>query len=208
MQVLTFPIGPLETNCYLASEDSQAIVVDPGGDPARIVDYLQESKLELTHILLTHLHCDHLYGVKALAEATGAKAYANPEDAFLLETEIGNGGLMGLPLVPSFSYEPLAPGEFQVLGRTCQALSTPGHTPGSLSYYFPDAGVLFAGDVLFNRSVGRSDFPGGSHETLVESIGTQLFNLPDDTVVYAGHGDPTTIGDEKMHNPFLTAFRR
>ncbi len=208
MQVLTFPIGPLETNCYLAMEGDQAVAVDPGGDPARVVDYLQEAKLELTHILLTHLHCDHLYGVKALAEATGAKAYANEEDAFLLGTEIGKGGLMGLPLVPDFSYEPLAPGAFQALGQTCKAFSTPGHTPGSLSFYFPDAGVLFAGDVIFNRSVGRSDFPGGSHEILLQSISTQIFSLPDDTVIYAGHGNPTTVGDEKMHNPFLTAFRR
>lgn len=216
MRVDTFPLGPLETNCFLASHLGRALAVDPGGDPAPVLTALKRAELALDHIVITHMHCDHIYGAKALADATGAPILANPEDAYLLETELGAGGFMGLPRVDAFDYDPLTPGETLLMGRACTVLATPGHTRGSVSLYFPrpdggpdgGPGHLFTGDLLFYRGVGRTDFPGGDWDTLVRSVKDKVFSLPDDTVVHAGHGPDTTVGDEKRNNPYFTEFTR
>jgi len=203
MHIETFPLGPLATNGYLVSHEGQAVFVDPGGDPARVLAAIKAQGLRLTHILVTHLHCDHIYGCAALAQATGAPVLANPEDGFLLDTEVGGGGLMGLPRVDLFDYESLRPGPAEFLGLPCSVLHTPGHTPGSLSFFFPDQKQVFVGDLLFKRSIGRTDFPGGSTEALLAAVREKIFVLPSDTVVLSGHGPATTAGDEKTHNPFF-----
>jgi hydroxyacylglutathione hydrolase len=203
MEVRTFPIGPLQTNCFLLMEGSEALVVDPGGDPAPILSLLKEKKLTLTHIVVTHFHCDHIYGSAALHETTGAPILASPEDASLLDTELGAGGFMGLPLVEPFEYDALNPGETTFLGQPCTVMATPGHSPGSLSLYFPQASAVFVGDLIFYGSIGRTDFPGGSEKTLLESVVNNIFVLPEDTVIYSGHGPETTVGQEKRHNPFF-----
>lgn len=208
MDIRTFPIGPLETNCYLAVAGDAAVAVDVGGDPAPVAAFLKEKGLSLEAVLLTHLHCDHLYGVAGLTREFGAKAYAGSEDGFLLDTELGGGGLMGLPLVPPFAWEPLAPGQITLLGQPCHVLATPGHSPGSLSYFFPEAGAVFVGDLLFYRSIGRTDFAGGDYDVLIRSVATEIFALPPTTIVYSGHGPATTVGDEKRHNPFFSEFAR
>ncbi len=205
MRIETFPLGPLETNCHVLSFQTKALVVDPGGDPAEVLDYLAAGGLTLEVILNTHLHCDHLYGNAALSRATGAPILASPLDAYLMKTELGRGGFMGLPLVAPFTAQDLNPGETTFLGQPCTVLHTPGHTLGSLSLYFPTAKALFSGDLLFYRGVGRSDFPGGSHETLIESVRTKIFTLPEDTTVYSGHGLSTTVHEEKLHNPYFSA---
>ncbi len=207
MQVLTFPIGPLETNCYLLCLGKEAVAVDPGGDPAPLLEHLRRNGLTLTHILNTHLHFDHVFGNAALHKATGAPILANPDDAYLMDTELGRGGVWGLPPVEPFSITPLAPGEITLLGTTCQALHTPGHTPGSLTFYFPEHGKAFVGDLIFNRNIGRTDFPGGSYEALEQSVLTRIFTLPKTTVLYSGHGEPTTVGEEILHNPFFSDYR-
>ena len=207
MDIQVFSLGPLSTNCFLLSHEGKAVVVDAGGDPARVVAHIKNNSLELTHILTTHLHCDHIYGNKALQYATGAPILANPEDEFLMQTEVGGGGLMGLPMVDTFTYEPLAAGETSFMGLNCTVLHTPGHTPGSLSFYFPEAGAVFTGDLLFRRSIGRTDFPGGDMEALLASVRGKIFSLPEETVVYSGHTPPTTVGEEKHHNPFLGVFQ-
>jgi len=170
--------------------------------------FLTKQGITLTHILLTHLHFDHTYGVQALHEATGATVLAGSKDGYLLDSELGLGGFMGLPKIKNYAYTPIEPGEFEVLGQPCQALFTPGHTSGSLTYYFPKGGVAFAGDVLFYRNIGRTDFPGGSMDTLLASVKEQIFSLPDETVVYSGHGPETSVGDEKLHNPYFSDFSR
>jgi glyoxylase-like metal-dependent hydrolase (beta-lactamase superfamily II) len=208
MDIKMFPLGPLETNCYVASSGASAIAVDVGGDPASVAAYLIEKGLRLEAILVTHLHCDHLYGVAELARAAGATVFAGAADAPLLDMEIGGGGLMGLPLVPPFSWEPLGPGELTLVGQTCRVLATPGHSAGSLSFYFPASGAVFVGDLLFYRSIGRTDFPGGDYEALMRSVREAIFSLPPETVVYSGHGPATTVGDEMRHNPFFTEFAR
>lgn len=208
MDIKTFPLGPLETNCYVAVSGKSAVAVDVGGDPALVAQYLKEKGLSLEVVLLTHLHCDHLYGVGELAREAGVKAYAGAMDAPLLDTELGGGGLMGLPLVPPFDWEPLPPGAITLLGQPCRVLATPGHSPGSLSYHFPEAGLVFVGDLLFYRSIGRTDFAGGDYDALIRSVVTEIFTLPDATLVYPGHGPATTVGDEKRHNPFFSEFAR
>lgn len=206
MTVKTMPLGPLETNCYILSHEGRAVVVDPGGDPAPLLEYLEKEGLTVEAILNTHLHFDHTYGNKALAEATGLSVQASKEDAPLLDQELGRGGMMGLPTVPEYEYSPLEAGEAEFAGMQCSIFATPGHSNGSLTFYFPEAGCAFVGDLIFYRSIGRTDFPGGSLETLKASVEKHVFTLPDETVLYPGHGPETSVGDEKNHNPFFSSF--
>ena len=203
MKVATFQLGPLETNCYVASNNGEAVAVDPGGEPSKVLTYLEKEGLKLTHILVTHCHFDHIYGCKALSEATGAPVLLSAGDEHLLQTQLGGGGTMGLPKVDTFSFEHIEEGEAEFIGLPCTVIATPGHSEGSLSFYFPDGKCLFAGDLLFERSIGRTDFPGGSLDVLTHSVQQKIFELPDETVVYPGHGGSTVIGAEKLHNPFM-----
>jgi glyoxylase-like metal-dependent hydrolase (beta-lactamase superfamily II) len=202
MEVYTFPLGPLETNCYLAVNDSESLAVDPGGDPSEVVSFLKQKGLRLVAIFNTHLHFDHIAGNAALAKATGAPIYLNKEDLFLLEP--ASGYRAGLPTVEMFEYQTLEAGEIVLAGLKITVIHTPGHSPGSLCYYFPDQGVLFSGDVLFYRNTGRSDLPGGSRPVLEnETIRGKLYKLPDQTLVYPGHGPSTNIGEEKIENHWV-----
>ncbi len=206
MQIRTFALGPLQTNCYLLSRNGEAVVVDPGGDPAAVLGTLEADGLKLTHILNTHFHFDHVGGNKELALQTGAPILASSEDAYLMETELGLGGFMGLPKIEPFEYTSLEPGAHRFLGLDCTVLHTPGHSPGSLSFYFPEAAAVFVGDLVFYRSVGRTDFPGGDFDTLKQSVVENIFSLPEETAIYTGHGESTSVGEEKRHNPFFSDF--
>lgn len=208
MDVRVFPLGPLQTNCFMLSHQDRAVVVDPGGDPASVVDMLKAENLSLTHILVTHFHFDHIYGNAALAKATGAPILASPDGAPVLATETGAGGFMGFPRVEDFDYDPIEPGKTEFLGLECQILATPGHAPGSLSFYFPQAKAVFSGDLIFERSIGRTDFYGGDMNLLLTSVRKEIFTLPPETVIYPGHGDATTVGEEMRHNPYFTDFIR
>jgi len=208
MEIKTFPLGPLETNCYLAIDGKSAAAVDVGGDPAQVLAFLQNAGIKLETILITHLHCDHIYGTKAIHDATGAPILAGEDDGYLMSTELGRGGFMGLPMVNEFDYESIGPGERTVIGRPCRVLPTPGHTKGSLSFYFPEDKAVFVGDLLFYRSIGRTDFPGGDYDALLKAVVENIFTLPDDVAVYSGHGPATSVGAERMHNPFFSEFQR
>ncbi|CAK7029205.1 MAG: putative protein [Desulfovibrio sp.] len=205
MRIHTFPLGPLETNCYLLVEGNKAVAVDPGGDPAMVVQYLATHTLTLEAILVTHLHFDHILGVAALAKETGAIVYANERDDFMIRSDLGSGGGFGMPKTEPFTNENLDESEITLMGVPCKVFATPGHSPGSLSYYFPSASAIFGGDVLFYRSVGRSDLPGGDGNTLRETIRQKFFTLPPETVVYPGHGPSTTVNAEMRGNPFIGA---
>jgi len=196
MDVYTFPLGPIETNCYLIVNGSEALAVDPGDDPSEVVSFLQQKGLKLAAILNTHLHFDHIGGNAALTKATGAPIYLNKEDFFLLR-----------PATETFKYQLLEAGEIALAGLRIVVIHTPGHSPGSLSYYFPDHDALFSGDVLFYRDTGRSDLVGSSRPVLEnQTIRGKLYKLPEQTVVYAGHGPSTIIGEEKMENGWVKAL--
>ncbi|HCF05805.1 MAG TPA: MBL fold metallo-hydrolase [Desulfomicrobiaceae bacterium] len=205
MRIETLALGPLETNCYVVGDDTRAVVIDPGGEPEVVLAALQGRTLEA--ILATHFHFDHIQGIAGVAEATGAPVWADPREASLLDTELGAGGMWGFPRTPAFSWTPVESGEHQLLGIPCQILSTPGHSPGGLSFYFPSLGAVFVGDLLFYRSVGRTDFPGSSAAVLERSVRERIFTLPEATRVYPGHGPATTVGDEMRHNPFFSPFQ-
>ncbi len=203
MEIKTFPLGPLQTNCYVLAGDTEAVAVDPGGDPAEVLAYLEANNLKLTHILNTHLHFDHTYGNKALSEATGAPILCCEDDLALLETELGAGGSFGLPLVDKYTPQTIAPGEHSFAGFACTVFHTPGHSLGSLTFYFPEAKAAFVGDLIFYRSIGRTDFPGGDLDVLKSSVTECIFTLPGETELLSGHGPETTAGDEMIHNPFF-----
>lgn len=204
MPVAVFPLGPIQTNSYILSENGLAVAIDVGGDPAPITKYLRDHKLELKAICITHMHFDHLYGVAALARETNAVVYTPAGDDVIINTELSKGGAWNLPLVEKFESVKIQAGDKpEIAGLECRILNVPGHTPGSVAYYFKKDKCVFVGDTLFLESIGRTDFPLGNHDQLVFSIKTELFSLPDDTVVYPGHGPETTIGYEKLHNAFL-----
>jgi glyoxylase-like metal-dependent hydrolase (beta-lactamase superfamily II) len=206
MPVADFPLGPLQTNSYLIHNEVQAVAVDVGGDPAPMIAYLAGHNLRLAAICITHRHFDHIYGVAELADAAGAPVYTPSGDDCLMTSESAQGGIWGFPPVPPFKTLPMPMGKTLFGGMECEVLHTPGHTPGGVSLYFPAEKIVFTGDALFYRSIGRTDFPGGDHATLLRSIAEKLFTLPEDTVAWPGHGPSTTIGDERRHNPFCADF--
>ncbi len=208
LNVTLFQLGPLETNCYVLSNDAkEALVIDPGGDPAEVLAHIQAQGLRVTHILNTHLHFDHIGGNAALTDATGAPIFAGEADAYLLDTELGGGGFMGFPQTPAFSFTPLNQGTHTLLDTTWHVLATPGHSPGSLSFYVPSLGAVFCGDLIFYRSVGRTDFPGGDQNVLRESAYTHILVLPETTTIYPGHGPATDVRDARRNNPFFSDFQ-
>jgi hydroxyacylglutathione hydrolase len=193
-------LGQLQTNCYIAGcEDSrEAIVIDPGDEVGRILADLERFKLKVTHILNTHAHFDHIGANAALVKATGAPLALHSLDLPLLK-ERGGAKYFGfeIPQSPDPD-ELLEEGSKISFGRyMVTTLFTPGHTPGHVSFYEASAGALFDGDVLFAGGMGRTDLPGGDQSRLLESIEEKLLVLPDETIVYSGHGPTTTIGQER-----------
>ena len=196
----TYALGPTQTNCYVVRADrtsAEAVVVDPGYEGADL-------GLNIAAILVTHCHWDHLGGIAALAEATGAPVYMPEREAPVLENP--QAFYPGQPIRPYTADVQLHGDEiFKVAGLTFETLSVPGHSPGHLAY--ATDGTLFSGDVLFAGGVGRTDLPFADWDTLVESIRTLFYRLPPETVVYPGHGPPTTLGSERERNPFLAELR-
>lgn len=211
MELITLPVGFTAANCYLVAceRTREALVIDPGDEAEVILQEIASRGLDIKLIVLTHFHFDHVGAVPELQQATGAPVCIGAGDAPLLENPPvmfgarGPAGLKAERLL--FSGDSLQVGDI-----TATVIETPGHSPGGISLYVPaglpsGAGSLFAGDALFHQGVGRTDLPGSSTATLINSIRTQLYILPDDTIVYPGHGPQTTIGYEKRHNPFVRA---
>ena len=200
------PLGNMGTNCYFVyKEDTKdAIVFDPADNGDYLYEKLKDNGITVQAIFLTHGHFDHIYGVKKLKELSGAKVYASVDEVEILKDPDANvSGLFGrvISMEPDETFNDLD--VITIADITFQVLATPGHTAGSVCFYFKDDNILIAGDTLFEGSVGRTDFPTGSMKTLVESINSKLMVLPDNTRVYPGHGGTTTIGDERQNNPFI-----
>lgn len=208
IQIVQLPLGPLQTNCYIMAcdETNEAAVIDPSWNGRGIAEVIAEKGWQLTHILLTHAHFDHVGGLADLKRASDVPIYGHAAMATMLALAPQAAQRFQIaieqpPPVDTFISEddPIRVGNI-----TLNPLYTPGHAPGHLTFYSPEHGVAFVGDALFQQSIGRTDLPGGDYATLINSIRDKLLVLPDETQVLSGHGPATTIGREKEWNPFLT----
>lgn len=210
LEVVSLPNGQLVQNCYLVADrrTGEAVMIDPGEEPATFLAELDTRGWSLQGIWLTHAHVDHIIGVGAVRHATGAPIHLHPLDRPIYDALPQFGSWVGMELdAPPPPDAELSAGDvLWVGGERFDVRFTPGHSPGSVS--FVGGGRVFSGDVLFNGSVGRTDLPGGDFATLMASIQTQLLSLPDSTIVHSGHGADTTIGVERLTNPFLTGAYR
>lgn len=199
-------LGMCQTNCYFIYREgsSKVIFVDPADYGEQIFKAMKDNGFEVAAILLTHGHFDHIWGCSKLRQLTSAPVYAyEGEEELLQSSHLNISAEAGRPCTVKANTLLKDGEEVTVCDMTFKVIATPGHTQGSCCYYFEEAGMLISGDTLFEESVGRTDFATGSMGTLVRSVKEKLFVLPDDTVVYPGHGDSTTIDHEKEYNPFI-----
>ncbi len=205
MKIGRITLGSYATNCYFVYREGETKVLffDPADQGDYLYDALRKKGFEVSAILLTHGHFDHIWGAQKLRALSGAKIYAlDEEEALLLDTGMNVSEMAGRACTVKAN-EFLKDGQEMVLeGMAFQVIATPGHTSGSCCFYFKEEGILISGDTLFQESIGRTDFPTGSYSQIIRSIKEKLFVLPDEVKVYPGHGETTTIGYEKIHNPF------
>jgi glyoxylase-like metal-dependent hydrolase (beta-lactamase superfamily II) len=204
LKLESFPVGPLGCNCTLLwdPEKLTGVVVDPGGDGARIRRRVEALGFKVVGILQTHAHFDHVGASKELQDLWECPLHLHEDDRFLVDTLDDQTGLFGMAPIPRPLTTPLAPGDHH-LGL--KVLHTPGHTPGSCCFSgaFDKGGVILAGDTLFRGGVGRTDLWGGSWDHLESSIRREIYPLPDATLVIPGHGPATTVGEEAAGNPYV-----
>ena len=209
MEIDCLILGLYETNCYILRRDKDAgdcLIVDAGLDCGPLIDFLRQRKLNPAALVLTHGHIDHIAGVSALRENfPDIKIYIHQLDAEMLEEPMSNlSAMAGAAFITKPADFTLQDGDIIEQARVkLQVLHTPGHTPGGISLYSAEQGIVFSGDALFADSVGRTDFPGSSMTQLISSIEEKLLTLPDETKVYPGHGPETTIAREKAYNQYL-----
>jgi glyoxylase-like metal-dependent hydrolase (beta-lactamase superfamily II) len=200
----TLVVGRLQTNCYILQSDSTALIIDAGDEPERILRFLDGIAVKPSKIIATHTHFDHVLGVNAIRAELNIPFLIHRDDLAMLESMQSRvREFMGFSVPPPPKVDQfLEDGESITIGQDrVKVIHTPGHSPGSIS--LAGRGYVLTGDALFNQSIGRTDLPGGDLDTLVRSITHRLFSLDDDTTVYPGHGPETTIGDEKLANPFV-----
>ena len=205
-----FQFSPIQENTYLLyNEFNNCIIIDPGcyfeEEREILAQYILSNQLKPQILLNTHCHLDHVFGNRWVHETWGLELWLHPDEEQMLQFAPISGEKWGLPFD---NYRGplhfLNHGDKVQLGEdTLTVLLTPGHSPGSVCFYCEAQQFVIGGDVLFRESIGRTDLPGGNHETLLKSIQEQLFTLPDEVIVYPGHGIPTRIGHEKLHNPYL-----
>ena len=207
----SFCFNPFQQNTYLLYDnEGTAFIIDPGNytssENSLVKNFIEEKNLNLKRLLLTHAHIDHILGNKFIFETYGLLPEMHQEEVFFIDRMLETGSMYGVPCDPSpYPEKFIIPGDKINLGSyQFETIFTPGHSPGSISFYNEENKILISGDVLFQNSIGRPDLPKGDHETLIQSIKQKLFCLPDDVKVFSGHGLSTTIGHEKQYNPFLT----
>jgi len=201
------PVGPLQCNCSIIGDEAtrEAMVIDPGDDIEDVLAVIRKHNLQVKQIVITHAHIDHVGGAMKLRAATGAPILLNQNDYALLKMLDVQAAWIGVPTPGKVEIDrSVTTGETVAAGsHTAQILHTPGHTEGSICLYFPAEKKLIAGDTLFAGSIGRTDLPGGSMQKILRSLHDTVLALPDETVVVPGHGELTTIGEERQSNPFL-----
>jgi glyoxylase-like metal-dependent hydrolase (beta-lactamase superfamily II) len=201
------PVGPLRCNCSIFGDEQtrEAIVVDPGGDISEITAILEKHALKVKAIVITHGHIDHVAAAADLKALTQAPVYMNTRDQEQLDMREMQANWIGIAIPGKVDIDtPAVDGTVLGLGSAAfHVIQTPGHTKGSLCLWIPQENKLVAGDTLFRDSIGRTDLPGGDGRQILASIKTRLLDLPEDALVFPGHGESTTIGREKALNPFL-----
>lgn len=201
--------GPFAEICYVAMDrhSREAVLIDPGSEAERIRARIEEIQARVIAIANTHAHIDHVGAVAPLRESLDVPFMLHPADTPWLDQLPAQAAMFGLPSVTVPPVDrPLEPGsELEIGSLRARILHTPGHTAGGCCFFFESQSVVFVGDTLFQQSIGRSDLPGGDHETLIRSIESELLVLDDGVVAYCGHGPPTTIGSERRYNPFLAS---
>jgi glyoxylase-like metal-dependent hydrolase (beta-lactamase superfamily II) len=213
MQIKSFTVGPFAENTYLLTKSERALLIDPGffedHEIQAFCDSLKETESELVAIVLTHAHVDHVLGLHKVKEQFNVPVYLNNNDRYLWNNFASQAKMFGFRADPfEFDPEPLQEQKNWRIGPFLfDLLYTPGHSPDHISLYESGEGMLIAGDTLFREGIGRTDLYKGSFEVLEESIRQELYTLPDETVVYPGHGPKTTIGHEKYHNPFVSVSK-
>ncbi len=209
MIINTLILGDFETNCYClrkSEESHDCIIIDTGLDENELIDFLEEKQIKPLALIFTHGHIDHIAGVNALRRKfSDIKVYIHKLDAQMLKEPENNLSFMAGGAFTTHPADVIVEDDdfIECAGIRLQVLHTPGHTPGGISLYSAEKGVIFSGDALFADSVGRTDFPGGSMTTLIAGIKEKLLNLPEDTKVLPGHGPSTTIAREKKYNQYL-----
>lgn len=212
LKVQTFTFNPFGENTYVISGDSgQCAIVDPGcmtkGEQDELVNYITSNNLTPVRLLLTHLHVDHIIGNSFVCQTYALKPEGHVNDEVIYNNTQEYGKMLGLTLLeaPPTLGRYIDDGEIIVLdGTEIKVIQVPGHSPGSVCFYAPAEAFIIVGDVLFSGSVGRTDLWGGDADTLLNGIKNRLFVLPEETIVYCGHGPSTSIGNEKKTNPFFT----
>lgn len=202
------PLGMLQCNCSIVGDEAtrEAVVIDPGDDIDRVREILSRHKLNARYIVATHAHIDHVGGIEKLQQVTGARVLMHHADLALYQNLALQATWLGVPPPGTVDVDQfLSEGDVLRWGSLAlEVLHTPGHSPGSLSLHLPgEHRRIFSGDTLFQGSIGRTDLWGGDYEKILRSIRTSLLEFPDETPVFPGHGEPTTIGKERETNPFL-----
>ncbi len=208
MKLQTIVVGPFEVNCYLYWDETakEGVIIDPGADADKIFSEVEKSGFSPVAVLLTHGHGDHIGALKQVKKRYEIPVYIGEGEEDLLSNPSANvSALIGQPIVAPPPDHLVIENQLLVVGpHQFRVLSTPGHTPAGVCYLDEQNGILFTGDTLFWGSIGRTDFPGSSHEQLIQSITSKILTLPDRIVCYPGHGPETTVGGERANNPFLT----
>jgi len=205
------PLGPLQTNCYIVENpDKTCLIIDPGEEGKKLMNLLNQRKLKPLAILLTHAHFDHIGAVDVIRDTYRVPVYVHKQEEKWLEDPRLNGSQLFMQIEPII-VKPADhiihnEGNMEIGGFTFQVFHTPGHSPGSVSFYFKENDVVISGDALFQGGIGRTDLPGGNSGQLLKSIHDKLLSLPEETYVLSGHGPVTTIGEEMDSNPFLNGF--